>query len=144
MARKQGFHEDLSREQEVKIGSERALGLVFAVVFAIVGLWPLLDGAEPRMWSLGVAAAFLALGLIVPKALRPLNIAWFKFGLLLHKIVNPLVMALLFFTAVTPVALIMRALGKDPLHRQFDKSAKTYWIERDPPGPAPETMKNQF
>ena len=80
----------------------------------------------------------------MPKILSPLNRLWFRFGLLLHHIVNPVVMALLFFTTVTPMALIMRLLGKDPLRRKFDPEADSYWIPRQPAGPAPETMKNQF
>ena len=144
MAQNPSFHEDLSRSGDVKVGSERGFGIVFAVVFAIIGLWPLLGDGPVRLWSLGVAAGFLAAAFLVPAALRPLNKLWFKFGLVLHKIVNPLVMGLLFFVTVTPTALIMRALGKDPLNRRFDPNADSYWIPRDPPGPAPETMRNQF
>jgi len=73
-----------------------------------------------------------------------LNKLWFHFGLLLHKIVSPLVMGLLFFVTVTPIGLLMRTLGKTPLKLEFDKDADSYWILRDPPGPAPDTMKRQF
>jgi len=114
------------------------------VVFAVVGLWPLLDGATVRVWALVLAAALLAAGLFAPVLLRPFNRVWFLFGLALHKIVNPLVMGLLFFLTVTPMALILRALGKDPLHRTFDPDAASYWIKREPPGPAPKTMRQQF
>jgi hypothetical protein len=137
-------HEDLSREDEVKGSSERGFGIVFAVLFAIIGLFPLLGDGGVRWWSLGLAAAFLAAAHLAPAVLKPLNRLWLKFGLLLHRIVNPLIMGLLFFATVTPIGLIMRALGKDPLRLSFDRSARTYWIERDPPGPAPDTMKNQF
>ncbi|MCB2099762.1 MAG: hypothetical protein KDE22_02750 [Rhodobacterales bacterium] len=140
----QGTHEDLHRHDDVKVGSERAFGLVFAAVFTIIALVPLIKGADPRWWSLAVAAVFGVLAFVAPKVLRPLNLVWFKFGLLLHKIVSPLIMGLLFFVTVTPMALLLRLLGKDPLHRSFDPKADSYWIRRDPPGPAPETMKNQF
>ena len=138
------MHEQFDREDDVKVGTERGFGIVFAVVFAIVAGLPLIDGAEPRWWALSVAAVFLALGFFVPAALKPLNILWFRFGLLLYKIVNPVVMGLLFYLTVVPTGLLMRACGKDPLNRTFDPAAKSYWIERDPPGPAPESMEKQF
>jgi len=140
----QQTHEDFGREEEVKSSSERAFGIVFAVVFSIIGLFPLLHGNAVRWWSLVVAAVFLALAYLAPRALAPLNRVWLKFGLLLHAIVNPVVMAFLFFSTVTPIGLIMRAMGKDPLRLKLDAGAKTYWIERTPPGPAPDTMPRQF
>lgn len=141
---KQGFHEDFDRTEKVEGSSERTFGLVFAGLFAAVGLWPLLGGGGPRLWSLGIAALFLALATLRPAALRPLNRLWLRFGLLLHKVVNPLVLGLLFYATVTPTGLLMRLAGKDPLGRRFDPAASSYWVLRDPPGPAPETMKKQF
>ena len=101
-------------------------------------------GGSPRWWALGIAAVFLLAALVIPKTLAALNRAWMRFGLLLHKIVNPVIMGLVFFLTVTPTALIMRALGKDPLRRRLDKEATTYWIDRDPPGPDPDSMPRQF
>jgi len=144
MARKPLTHEDFSREDTVKVGSEKGFGIVFAVVFAIIGLWPLIDGAPVRLWSLVVAGVFLILAFLLPQTLRPLNLVWFRFGLLLHKIVNPLVMGFLFFSTVLPIAIILRMVDKDPLHRKFDSAAETYWIQRDPPGPEPDSMRHQF
>ena len=144
MSEKQVLHEDLGREHEAKAGSERGFGIVFAVVFAIVGLWPLWDGGPFRLWALAGAGIFLAAGLFFPAVLRPLNRLWYLFGMALHKVISPLVMGFLFYLTVTPIALIMRACGKDPLHRKFDPQAKSYWVERDPPGPAPESMRLQF
>lgn len=138
------MHEDLNRKNDVKMGSERGFGFVFAVVFAIIGLWPLIGDGAIRVWAMGVAAAFLAIALVVPRALRPLNIAWFKFGLLLYKITNPIVMAVMYYIAVVPVGLLLKVFGKDPLLRRFDPEAKSYWIDREPPGPEPESMKRQF
>ena len=77
-------------------------------------------------------------------ALAPLNRVWLRLGLVLYKVVNPVAMGLVFFTTVVPIGLMMRALGKDPLRLKRDASAASYWIMRDPPGPAPDTMKNQF
>jgi len=137
-------HESFERDQQVKGSSDRSFGFVFAAVFAIIGLWPLVRGAEPRSWSLIVAAVFLAIAVVHPRLLAPLNRLWLKFGLLLHKITNPIIMACVFFLAVVPTALIMKMMGKDPLRRKLDKGAASYWIHRTPPGPPPDSMKNQF
>ena len=137
-------HESFIRDETVKGSSDRAFGFVFTVLFIVIALFPLIGDGNVRIWSLIVAAVILAIALIRASLLAPFNRAWMKFGLLLHKITNPVIMGLIFFLAVTPTALIMRAMGKDPLRRKFDPSAQTYWIERDPPGPEPETMKQQF
>lgn len=139
-------HESFARNDndKVKGSSNRAFGAVFIVLFTVIGLWPLIGSGEIRVWSLIIAAVILIITLLRPTLLAPANRAWMLFGLLLHKVTNPIIMALIFFVAVTPTALIMRALGKDPLRRKFDRAANTYWIEREPPGPEPETMKHQF
>lgn len=129
---------------DVQVGSEKSFGIVFAVVFALIALKPLLDGLPPHWWAVVVAGCFLLAAFVAPPLLRPLNLLWFKFGLLLYKIVNPVVMALLYFTTLVPIGLLMRLCGKDPLNRSFDPAAKSYWIEREPPGPEPESMKRQF
>lgn len=144
MADPQNTHESFTRPDDVKVGSERAFGVVFSVVFAIVGLLPLWSEAPVRLWALIVAGVFLVAGFAAPKALRPLNLIWFRFGLLLHKIVNPLVMGMLFFITVTPIALIMRLCGKDPLHRRFSPDATTYWTMRESGEPTPGSMRRQF
>jgi predicted membrane metal-binding protein len=124
------------------MGSERSLGIVFAIVFIIVGLWPLTgEGGTPRWWALGIAAVFAILGLFFPKVLRPLNKVWFKFGMVLSAIVSPIVMGLLFFLAVTPTALIMRIRNKDLIKSKLDRKAESYWIQRDQPV---GSMKNQY
>lgn len=141
----QGTHETGSHAGPVQMGSERSFGIVFAVVFALIGLWPLTgEGGTARLWALGAGFAFLVVALVQPRALRPFNILWFKFGMLLHHIVTPVVMGLLFFVTVTPIGLLMRATGKDPMRLKRAPGAASYWIARTPPGPAPESMKNQF
>ena len=127
-----------------KTSSDRAFGVVFAVVFAIIGLWPLLSGGMMRLWALGVGAVFLALALAAPKLLAPLNKLWTAFGLVLNRIMTPLIMSLLFFLAVVPVGLLMRIFGKRPLSLAFEPDAKSYWIVRETPGPEPDSMKHQF
>ena len=138
------FHENLSPTDEVKSGSDKSFGIVFAVVFGIIGLIPLWDGENIRVWALIIAAVFLSAALMLPKILSPLNHIWFQFGLLLHKIVSPVVMGLIFFGAVMPTGLLMRLFGKKPLALDFDPSTKSYWVHRTQPSPEPGSMKRQF
>ena len=137
-------HERVSRHEVVSGSSNQAFGLVFAGFFSIVGLWPLIGGAGPRLWCLGIAAAFAAVAFIRPGLLSPLNKLWTKFGLILHRVVNPIVMGFVFYVTITPMGLAMRLFGKDLLNLKFDPNRKSYWIERQPPGPAPDSMTNQF
>lgn len=132
---------ELKRHVDIKQGSEKSFGIVFAVVFAVVGLYPLLDGQGPRLWALAVALVFLGLAYLAPKTLSLPNRLWFKLGLALGAIVAPLVMALVYFIAVVPVGLIAKLLGKDLLRQRVDKSAKSYWIAREQPV---GSMKDQF
>ena len=138
------LHEDLRRTADVKAGSERSFGIVFAAVFAAIGLWPLAGDGGVHWWALVVAALILAAALVAPRVLEPANRLWFRFGRLLHGIVTPLILGLIFFSTVTPTALLMRLTGKDPLALRFEPGKPSYWIRREPPGPAPDTMKNQF
>jgi hypothetical protein len=137
-------HEDLSRKDDLKVGSERSFGLVFAGVFAVIGLFPLFRSGDVRIWALALSALFLVISLVAPGVLRPLNIVWFRLGLMLHHITSPVILGLLFYGTIWPVALVYRMLGKDPLLLKFDRERSTYWIERNPPGPAPESMRRQF
>jgi len=127
----------------IDIGSDRGFGFVFAAVFAIISLWPLAGGGGVRIWAIAIAVLFLAAALVRPIILRPLNRLWFRFGLLLGRIVSPIVMAVVFFVAVTPTAFIMRALGKDLLRLKFDPDADSYWIRRADIAPM-SSMKDQF
>jgi len=124
--------------------SNLSFGLVFAIFFVLIGLWPVMHGDRPRAWSLALGVIFVLATLIVPTALAPLNRIWARFGQLLHNIVSPIALAIVFYCVVTPTGLIMRLLGKDPLRLRVDHSAKTYWVIRTPPGPDAESLKNQF
>jgi predicted membrane metal-binding protein len=136
--------ESIIEHRKVKLGSDRSFGVVFAAVFVVIALIPLLSGRGPLWWSLIVAAAFAAVALVAPGLLAPLNRLWFRFGLLLHRILNPVVMGFIFFGAFLPMGLLVRLLGKDLLRLKRDASAETYWIVRDPPGPSAGSMKKQF
>lgn len=136
--------EDFNKESPIEISSDRSFGVVFAVFFLILGLIPLIKGAPIRYWALITSVLFLSVAIIKASLLHPLNLIWCKLGILMGKIVTPIVLCLLFYAVLTPLALLMRLSGKDPLRLKVEPQAKTYWIARTPPGPAPETMTNQF
>lgn len=137
-------HEPVRSYRAIATSSNRTFGLVFAGFFLIVAIWPWLRHGQPlRLWALAPSAAFLALALFAEQYLAPLNRLWFELGLKLHAVVSPVIMGLLFYCAVTPTGLLMRAFGNDILLLRRSEDG-TYWIERDPPGPAEGSMKNQF
>ena len=125
---------------DVKISSNKNFGIVFFIVFLLIGIYPFLNGNDFRIWSLLISLVFLILGLINSKILTPLNKLWFKFGLFLGKIVSPLVMGFIFFIVVTPTGIIMRLMRKDLLNLKYNQK-KTYWIDKTGPK---SKMKNQF
>ena len=137
-------HEDLSREQVVAGSSDRSFGFVFAAVFIVIAVWPLLHGANPRWWALGVAIIFAVVAVTKPTLLSGLNRMWMKLGVLLSKVVSPIALGILFYGVLFPVGALMRFSGKDPLRLKRDANAASYWIERKPPGPPPDSMTNQF
>lgn len=126
-----------------KVPTDRSFGLTFAVLFALLGGWLTWRASRFGVPLLGVAGVFLVLGLALPRVLHPLNLLWLRFGMLLHKVVSPLMLGVIFFGLITPVALVLRAKGKDSMHRAFDKSGKSYWIDRDPP-PGAASFPRQF
>lgn len=141
----EALHESLDRDAEVVGSSDKGFGLTFAAVFL------LLAGADFWLWGARWTGLWLALSAIFaivswsrPTLLNPLNRAWTRFGMLLYVVVNPIVMAAIFFVAFVPIGMLMRALGKDPLRLRWDPRAGSYWVARDPPGPDPKGMTNQF
>jgi hypothetical protein len=138
------LHEDLTRKSQAAGSSDRGFGFVFAAFFLILALLPLRHHAPVRLWPLAVSAAFLALALLRPSVLHVPNRLWMKLAEILARIFHPIVTAVLFFAVFTPIALIGRLFGKDPLRLHYDPSATTYWIERTPPGPPAPSMSNQF
>ena len=126
--------------KDVKINSNKSFGIVFSVVFLIIAVYPLTNNEEIRIWSIILSLIFLVLGLTNSKILNPLNKLWFKFGIVLGKIISPIIMGIIFFLVVTPIGFIMRMFGKDLLNLKYN-SNKTYWIEKTDPK---SKMKNQF
>ena len=137
-------HEDYSREDHVKSSSDRGFGQVFAGFFALTSALSYWKGGVGWHWMLPLAAVFLIAAYAAPGVLAPLNKLWTKLGLLIYKVMNPIVLGLLFFVTIMPIGLLMRAFGKDFLRMKIDRAAKSYWIERTPPGPPPQSMRNQF
>lgn len=125
---------------KINKSSNKSFGLVFFIVFIIIAFWPLLNNETYRLWAILISLIFLILGLCNSKLLTPLNIFWFKLGILLGKIVSPVIMAIIFFVVVTPIAIIMRLLNKNLLNLKFNKN-NSYWIEADK---QKSKMKNQF
>jgi hypothetical protein len=138
-------HEPIRSHKHIVGPTNRSFGLVFSAFFILFAVWPLIwRGESPRLWAGGVAAIFLILALFASEALAPLNKLWLKLGLTLQLIFSPIIMALLFYTAVTPTAFVMRLFGHDPLKLRYDADLPSYWIERKPSGPKRDSFKKQY
>ena len=125
---------------KIKLGSNRSFGIVFFIVFLIIAIYPLLNDNSIRLWSLIIGIIFLILGIINSKVLTPFNILWMKFGLLLGKIVSPIILGFVFFGVVTPISIIMKLFAKDSLNLKRNKK-QTYWLKKEE---IKSSMKNQF
>ena len=125
---------------KIKISSNKSFGIVFFIFFMIISLYQLFKNCDIRVWATILAIIFLILGLLNSSFLSPLNIVWFKFGVLLGNFVSPIVMGIIFFVVVTPTALIMKILGKNLLNLKRDNK-QSYWVERSS---TKSKMKNQF
>lgn len=137
-------HEKNREEEPAAKAPDRAFGWVMGVFFFIVAALPLWAGQPWRAWALFVAAGFIAAALLLPALLSPLNRVWMAFGEMLRRVMSPLMLAVIFFGVITPMGLLMRLFGKDPMRRRLDAKAASYWIHRDPPGPRPESFTDQF
>ena len=137
------MHENLNRE-EIKVSSDQSFGIVFALVFLAVGIWVVSDGQSKGWFFFVSAALFLVVAIARPSILGPLNRAWAKFGLLLGRVINPVVLGVVFFLVVTPIAVVLRLWGKDSLHLKSNPDLKSYWIDRSPAGPKFGSMTKQF
>jgi len=128
----------------VKLPSDKSFGFTFTVVFALLGGWLWWKKSSWGLPLLGVSAGFALFATLVPRLLRPLNIAWMYFGALLNLIVSPIIMGLIYFVVFTPVSLFFRITRRDALNRKFDGALSSYWLERKPPGPDGATLPRQF
>ena len=129
------------KKEQNKLPSNRSFGILFFLVFLIIGIYPLLKDGDLRIWSLIISTIFLILGLLNSSILYPLNKIWMKFGYLLGAIIAPIVMALIFFGVVTPTGIFMKIIGKDLLNLKKKKNKKTYWIKKER---LKSSMRNQF
>ena len=128
------------KNNEIKISSNKSFGIVFAIVFFLIALWPIIKSDDIRIWSLIVSIIFLILGIMNSSILTPLNKIWFRFGIFLGNFIAPVVMGIIFFFVVTPIGLIMRLLGRD-LIKLKKNNENSYWIEKKD---TESSMKKQF
>jgi hypothetical protein len=137
-------NEPIVSHRKIRVPSNRSFGLVFAAAFTFVGIWPVIGGQMPRLWALCLAGGFLLAALAFPAALTVPNRLWQRFGLALHRLTTPLAMALIYYGAVLPTGLLLKALRRDLLRLEREPGAVSYWIQRNPPGPERGSMSKQF
>ena len=147
MNQNSSLHENYRDEEPTKAGSDRAFGCTVGGMLMLIGATKaFVAGAISSVVCLIFAsgALLLLLGIVAPSRLSALNRLWLKVGTAIAKVVNPIILALLFFLVVTPMAFFMRIVGKRPLRLTADRTAATYWIEREPPAGEESSMKRQF
>ena len=137
-------HEDLTRELRAEGSSDRVFAVVFVAVFLLIAIWPILAGQVPRWWAAAIAAGLALIAVVRPTLLAPLNRMWMRIGLLLGRLVSPIALGIVYFLVLTPVGLLLRFQGKDLLRLEPRRDTSSYWIERQPPGPPPDSMTRQF
>ena len=109
----------------------RNFGIVFFVVFLIIGLWPLIYSLNVRLWSLIISAIFLTLAFTRPNLLTPLNKVWIKLGHILGKFISPIFLSLIYFIILTSIGILLKIFNKDILDLKLDKKLNSYWKTRD-------------
>ena len=114
-------------------------GVLFFILFLIIGIYPLKSGGVIRIWSVVLSSLFLIITIIRPNLFTFLNRLWIEFGILLGKIISPIVMGLVFFFVVTPIGMLVRILKKDVMG--LKRGASSYWINREE---KVQSMKKQF
>jgi len=138
------LHETYAREEHAARSSDRSFGLVFTAFFLALSLWPMFHGRPPRYWALGLAGALLGAALFYPGILGPFNRVWYRFGMLLNRMISPIVLFILYSALIVPVGFAVRLLGKNLLRLGYESSSPSYWIDRKGSGDQPGSMSNQF
>jgi len=110
--------------------NNRSFGVLFFVVFLIIGFYPVFNSGSPNIYFLILSTPFLILGLLNSKILTPFNKAWIKLGEFLGLIIAPVIMAIVYFVFLTPISFLVRIFGKDLLNIKFNKKKESYWIDR--------------
>lgn len=133
--------QDLSSHHIIERSNERSFGIVFTIFFVILSIYPIINKETINVFFLVISIIFFMITIIRPQLFYFLNKIWFKFGILLGKIVSPLVMGIIFYLTVTPTGIIMRLLGKDLLKKKLEIKEKTYWVKKNKYS---GSLKNQF
>ena len=136
----ESFHPLASKKQ----GSNSQFGYTFAIAFILLGLWPFFQGGEANLSWLAVSGVLALVAWRKPGWLEQPNRLWSLLGDLLAKIVSPIMLGVLFFGVITPMGVLMRAFGKDPLRLKKNPGADTYWLPRSAPSNPPDSFNNQF
>lgn len=138
---KNNSHENYDRAEKIKISSEKNFGLTLGIIFSAIGLLPMFAGHSVRIWALALSIAFIGPALLKPELLKWPNLYWAKLGLLLNKIVSPVILFILFFFVFFPIGLLLKIFKKDVLSLKIDKTKKSYWIKSET---TPTNMVDQF
>ena len=133
--------QDLRSHHSIESSNERSFGIVFAIFFAILSIYPVINKKDINLYLLILSIIILIIGIFKPSLLYYPNKIWFKFGIFLGKIVSPLVMGIIFFFTVTPTGIIMKLLRKDLLKKKLDVKVRTYWVKKNK---YTGSLRNQF
>jgi large-conductance mechanosensitive channel len=141
------LHENYRDDHPIEAGSDRAFGCTVGTILMAIGAAKAfvagsLTPVSSLIFALGVALLLLGIG--APSRMSALNRLWLKIGTVISKVVNPIVLAMLFFLVVTPMAFVMRIAGKRPLRLAPDRTAASYWIARAPAEDGASSMRQQF
>jgi Saxitoxin biosynthesis operon protein SxtJ len=139
-----GSQELHGRNEVAQPSSDRGFGYVFAGFSALLAALSLYNGGTHWPYWLAAGVMFALVAFLQPGLLAPLNRLWAKLGLILFAVVSPVTLAIVYYGCITPIGWLMRLTGKDPLRLRFEPEAKSYWVSRQPPGPAPDSLMNQF
>ena len=132
------INDDDSHEKK---GAEKRFGILFTFVFMLIGLYPLVDGEDIRLWAVSIAIIFFAFSFIAPNLLIIPNKLWLKFGIVLGTVMSPIVLILFYSTTFLPIGIFMRLIRNDLLRLKLNNNLKSYWIKRNQ---NVGSMKNQF